>query len=302
MFTSIKRTIHLGWQTFSRDGGAVASTCFIMILAISLVTSLFLLREMSRFLIKNLEEKVDISVYFKEDILENEILDVKEELTKTPEVKSVKYISKEQAMAEFIQRHEQDPLLMRSLEEVGLNPFLASLNIKASDPDQYEKITSFLENSIFKDFIEKIDYYQRKSVIERIFALTAYMEKFGLFLSFLLLFLAFSVVLNTIRLAILNSSEEIKIQKLVGAPNWFIRGPFLVQGVLSGVLSALATFLIFSFLCWFFSPKIEFLFPGLNLWQYFTNSLLNIVLIQFGTGILLGEISSIIAIRKYLKV
>ena len=302
MWIALKRTIKLGWKTFTRDGGVVMANCFMLVLTISLISSLFLVKEVSQFLIESLEEKVDVSVYFKEEIKEIEILDVKEELSNIPEVKNVKYVSKEQALKDFIQRHKEDPVLMRSLQEIGRNPFLASLNIRASDPAQYETIANFLEGSLFENLIEKVDYYQRKTVIERIFSLTASAERFGIMFSILLAFLSFLIVLNTIRLAIYNSKEEIKLQKLVGASNWFIRGPFLVQGIISGILAAFISLLILTLICWTFSPTIKILFSDLNIWRYFTNNFLTIILIQLATGIGLGIISSTIAIRKYLKV
>jgi len=161
---------------------------------------------------------------------------------------------------------------------------------------------NFLENSNFKDQIDGVDYCKRKPVIEKIFSLTSLFNKTGIFLSIILIITAILVTFNTIRLAILNSIEEIKIQRLVGASNWFIRGPFLVQGVISGFIAVLISALIFSFICWFLSPKIEFFFAGLNLFNLFIKNLWILLLIQFATGILLAVISSTIAIRKYLKV
>ena len=118
----------------------------------------------------------------------------------------------------------------------------------------------------------------------------------------MLVFFSFLVVLNTTRLAIYNLREEIQVQRLVGASNWFIRGPFLVQGVVAGVAAALITFAIFALGCWIFSPNINALFRDLNIWEYFTDNLLGIILIQLGTGIGLGVISSFITVRKYLKI
>jgi len=302
MFITLKRIIRSGWTSFSRDGGAAAAACFIMVLTISLVTALFLSKEISQFLISSLEEKVDISVYFREDSQELDILDVKEELSQISEVKNVKYVSKDQALQDFIQRHKEDPLLMQSLEEVGRNPFLASLNIKASEASQYGVIANFLEGIKFENLIEKVDYHQRKEVIERIFSLTSSLESFGIGLSFLLALISFLVAFNTIRLAIINCKEEIKIQRLVGASNWFIRGPFLVQGAISGILATFISLSVVSLICWFFTPKIEILFPGLSLWAYFTSNFLIILLIQLFTGVSLGMVSSTIAIRKYLEV
>ncbi|PIV65064.1 MAG: hypothetical protein COS09_01530, partial [Candidatus Nealsonbacteria bacterium CG01_land_8_20_14_3_00_12] len=292
MFITLKRIFKLGWQNFSRDGGIAAATCFIMVMAILLASFLFLSKDVSQFLISSIQEKADISIYFKNSTLEEEILNLEKELTKIPEVKSIKYVSKEEALEEFIKRHKDSPGLMESLEEVGGNPFLAVLNIKAFEASQYQAVVNFLQGPGFENLIEKVDYYQRKPIIERIFALTVGMKKAGWIISVVLAIIAILVTFNTIRLAILNQKEEIKIQRLVGASNWFIRGPFLVQGMISGFFAVLISFLIFSFICWFLSPKIEFLFSDLNIWKFFTGNFFTIILIQLSTGILLGIISS----------
>jgi len=302
MFTLIKRILKSGWLSFSRDGGLAAATCFIVLIPIFLATSLFLLKDVSQFLISTIQEKADISVYFKESASEEDILKVEEEISKIPEVKNVKYVSKEEALESFVQRHKDEPVLMESLEEVGGNPFLAALNIKAFQANQYQAVANFFEAGTFENLIEKVDYYQRKPVIERIFALTSGMEKAGWISAIVLAIVAILVAFNTIRLAILNQKEEIKVQRLVGASNWFIRGPFLVQGAISGTLAAIICLLIFTLICWFLSPKIEILFSGLNIWRYFTSNFFTIILIQLVTGIGLGVISSTIAIRKYLRV
>ena len=301
MFVAFRRIFKLGWQSFTRDGGLAAATVFILVIVIALVTSLFILKEVSQFLIASIQEKVDISVYFKERALETEILNIKEEISKIPEVKEVKYISKVKALGEFVERHKDEPVLMESLEEVG-NPFLASLNIKAWEASQYGVIANFLEHPVYEDLIEKVDYFQRKPVIEKIFAITSGMEKAGWITAIVLVIVAILVTFNTIRLAIYNFREEIKIQRLVGAGNWFIRGPFLVQGAISGISAFLICLLIFSLICWGLSPKIEIFFPGLNIFQIFVSNFWLIILIQLSTGILLGVISSTLAIRKYLKV
>ncbi len=305
MFTLIKRIFKSGWQSFSRDGDIAAANIFIMTMTILLATSLFLLKDISQILISAIREKADISVYFKTVAQEEDILNIQEELSKIPEVKDVEYVSKEKALEDFVQRHKDDPVLMGSLEEVGGNPFLAALNIRAFEASQYQAVVNFLDATLapsYKDLIEKVDYYQRKPVIERIFALTSGTGKVGISLSIVLAIVAILVAFNTIRLAILNQAEEIKIQRLVGASNWFIRGPFLVQGAISGIISTLISFLIFTLICWFLGPKIEFLFSGLNVWKFFTGNFFTIILIQLSTGILLGAVSSSIAIRKYLKV
>jgi len=301
MFTSIKRIIHSGWENFLRNIGLSIATCFIMVLTILLITSLFLLQKPIDYLIVSLQEKADISVYFKEDALEQDILKVKEELVKIPEVKDVEYISKEKALEKFIKKRKDDPKITQSLALFD-NPLLAHLNIRAFEAGQYRAVVNFLETSPFKDLIDDIDYSKRELLINRIFSITAGINKAGIISSLVLAILAILVAFNTIRLAIFNSREEIKIQKLVGASNWFIRGPYLIQGFLAGFFAFLFSLLFTASLLYFLSPKVEALLGGFNLLNYFLTNFSTIILIQLATGIGLGVISSYIATRKYLEV
>jgi len=299
MFITFKRILKSGWLNLVRDGGITAATIFILVMAVFLVSTIFLLKDVSQFLITSLQEKADISVYFKESVSEEDILNVKEKLFQIPEVKNVEYISQKEAIQRLVERH---PELIESVQETEAMLKIASLNVKVFEASQYQAVVNFLESSNFKDLIDEIDYYKRKPVIERIFSLTSLASKTGISLSIVLVIIAILVTFNTIRLAILNSSEEIKIQRLVGASNWFVRGPFLVQGVISGIFATLICLSIFSLVCWLLSPKIEIFFAGLNLFNLFVKNFWPLILIQFSTGILLAVISSTIAIRKYLRV
>jgi len=299
MLINFKRILKAGWQNFSRDGGIAVATIFILVLAIFLVSTIFLSKDISQFLIASLQEKADISVYFKEFVLEDDILKIKEKLSQVPEVKNVEYVSKEEAIKRLVAKH---PQLIESVQETEGMLRLSSLNVNVFEANQYQPVMNFLESSNFKDYIDKVDYYERRPVIERIFSLTSLFSKIGISLSIVLIITAILVTFNTIRLAISNQKEEIKIQRLVGASNWFIRGPFLVQGAISGLIAVLITALIFSSICWFLSPKIEFFFAGLNLFHLFIKNFWILLLIQFASGILLAVISSTIAIRKYLRV
>ncbi len=278
MLTSLKRIIRSGWIAFRRQGGLSVATIFVLVMTISLVTSLFLFQKTTRFMISQLQGKVDISVYFKKDTLEKDILEIKDEITKIAEVKNVEYVSHEVALQELLARH---PELQESTKETEGLLNLASLNIKAGQASQYAAISDFLEKASFKDLIDKVDYYQRKPVIDRIFSLTSMINLTGFVLSLILALIAFLVAFNHVKLAIFSSREEIAIQRLVGASNWFIRGPFLVQGVISGFFAILITLFIFFPLLFFLGPKMEILFPGLNLFELFTANFFLILFLQF---------------------
>jgi len=302
MFNLLKRLFKTSWLNFKRNWGLSLATIFILVMTVSLITSLFLVREVSQFLISQFEERVDISIYFKEDSPEEEILKTKDELSKMSEVKDVEYISREMALEKFTKRYRENPLLMASLEEIGANPFLASLNIRAWKPEQYKTLVNFLETAAFRNLIEKVDYYQRKPVIERLSLIVSTANKVGVGISVILVIIAFVVAFNTIRLAIFSQREEISIMRLVGASNWFIRGPFLMQGIICGVFATLITLFISFLTSWLISPKLENFLLGFNFAIFFLSNFWILLFIQLLTSIGIGIISSLIAMRKYLKV
>lgn len=303
MFTSLKRILKFAVTDFYRNRGASFAAIFVLVMTISLVTGLFLFQGISKFLISQVQDKIDISAYFKEDTTEEDVLGVKAELSKfSSEVKEIQYISKEEALQRFTKKHKDNPDFMKALEEVGGNPFLASLNIKTRLPSQYEKISNFLETGQFRSLIEKVDYYQKRPIIEKVFSVTSAVNNFGIGLSIVLVLIAVLVVFNTTKLAIYNSKEEISTMRLVGASNWFIRGPFITQGAICGFFACLICILIFGSFTFFLSPKLEVLLPGFNLSSYFISNFWTIILIQVIFGMGLGIISSFIVVKKYLKV
>ncbi len=302
MLSSFKRTIKLGLESFFRNTGLTVAVVFIMIMVIFLISSLYLFNQASNILISSIQEKVDISVYFKEEVNPDKILESKAELNQVAEVKDIEYVSKETALEKFTERHKNDPVLMESLNEVGTNPFLASLSIKANQASQYEQINSFLENCSFANLIEKVDYYRRKPVIDRLFSLTSALNKGGILFSLILGAIAVLVAFNTIRIAILNSKKEISIMRLVGASNWFIRGPFVIQGIAAGVLATLITLLLTLGLSFGLDSTIKEVAPEISTFGLFLGNFWILVLIQLVAGIGLGSISSLIAVRKYLKI
>ena len=127
-------------------------------------------------------------------------------------------------------------------------------------------------------------------------------RKVGFALSFALAAIALMVAYSTVRLAIYNAKDEISVMQLVGASRAFIRGPFLVEGVIHGILSAIFTLAVFYPVFWFAGTKTKALFMGLNIFEYFLSNIFQIGAILVFTGIILGTFSAALAVRKYLKV
>lgn len=299
--TLLIRIIKSGWMDFKRNSGLSVAAIFIMVLAISMATSLFLFRESSQILTKNIEEKLDMYVYFNDELSSDEILAIQKELSGVSGIKDVVYISKDEALQKFVLKHRDDQSIMESLRELGKNPLLSSINIQAWEASQYAAISNFLINSDFSSLISKIDYQQKKPAIERLASISSGINNAGIIANIILALAAILVAFNTVRLAIYNSKEEIETMRLVGASNNFIRGPFLVQGVIVGFLSAVIALLIFGVGLLFLNSGLKLLLSGFNLFGYFISNLPVIFLTQLAFGIGLGVISSHLAIRKYLR-
>jgi len=302
MLTSLQRIFRFSLENISRNRSLFIASIFIMIIITSLISSLYLLRGTTNFLIASLEEKVDISVYFNLETEEEDIFQVQKELSEIPEVKAIEYISREEALVVFKEKHKDNPVIIESLREIGDNPLAAHLNIKAWQASQYEQISKFLESSLFESVIDKVDYHQNRNTIRRLFSITSTIERVSLLFIAVCVILAILVAFNTVRLGAMSFSKEISVMRLVGASNWFIRGPFVIESIIAAVMSALIISVLFGVGCYLIAPKVEVLITGFNLFDFFKSNLLILILIQLGSALTLGIIPSLFAIRKYLRV
>lgn len=296
------RIFKYGWLGFCRNPWVSTATIGIMILALAVVSSLLILGNITNTFVSELQGKVDVSVYFKQDAEEANVMQLKYALEARSDVRDVEYVSRDNALSLFKERHKDNELLMASLTELGTNPFQASLNIKANKASQFDAIVSFIETTKIKDLVDKINYKQNEKVIQRLTSITSSIENIGVFFTLALSFVAVIITFNTIRLVIYNYRDEISVMKLVGASDWFIRGPFVITGVLYGAVSAFITWFLFLFAVWIISEKAITVFPGTDILAYWSGNALGIIALLLGFGISLGAISSFIAINRYLKV
>ncbi len=301
MFTNFFRVFKFGWHDFSRNIGISIGTIFIIFIALFLMGGTLFLRGMAENLITSLQEKVDVSVYFKPDVPEEDALLVKQKIENFPEVEKVEYVSKDEALKSFKENYKDNSLVMESLNEIGGNPLPASLNIRAAQASSYESLANFLEKGEFKDLIEKVNYRQNEAIIERLFSISNSIEKGGFVASIILVLIAVLVTFNTIRLAIYSKRKEIETMKLLGATNWFVRGPFLVQGLITGLFAGVVSFLFFYGIDICLSPQSFGIFGDLGLLSFFEEHILLFLLIQVGGGTLISMFASLLATQKYLK-
>jgi len=299
-----KRVFSFAIADFYRNKGISLAAIFILTITTMLVTVLFFVQGMSNFLVETVQNKIDITAYFKQDAAEESILAVKEEILKlSSQVERVEYVSREAALEDFVVKHQGDPVFSRALTEVGDNPFLASLNITTDgSPTSYEEVAKLLQADQFDPLIEKVDFSQKRDTIEKVFSITSTINKVGLVVGILFFVIALGVVFNTIRLVISNSKEEISIMRIVGASRWFVQAPFVIEGALFGFVAFLICFVLTIVCSYIISSWVSLLLPGFSLMGYLFSHFWLIILIQLAAGAGLGAFCSLIAVRKYLKV
>jgi len=302
MFTTLNRIIKSGLINFWRNGWLSTATVLIITIALITWTGVFLSNVVLTSVLDVLAEKADVSVYFNLSAKESDILALKSELENLKEVTSIEYVSTDQALEIFKNRHTGDDVLLKSIEEFDNNPLEASLNILAKDLSQYATIDSFLNQNQFLSIISKINYTENKIVIDKLNNIIGVLRESGFLAGLILAFIAFLVAFNTVRLAIYSSREEITVMKLVGASNRFVRGPFIVEGVLHGIIASAFSFLVILPGIGFLGPKLFKFLPEVNLMSYIGNNFWSLLFFQTLGGIVLGVFSSWFAIRKYLKV
>lgn len=305
MFKNLKRIFKFAVNDFSRNKGISIAAIFVLVVTIMLVTGLFFFHGVANYLADEIKDKIDVAAYFKEDTAEADILKAKDEIAKlSSDIRDIEYVSRDQAREIFNEKHQDNKILAKALQQVGDNPFLPSLNITTTkgEPAQYENVSNALESSEFIKLIDHVDFSQRKNTIEKIYSITSNINTFGIILGLILIVVAMLVVFNTVKLAVENSKEEIATMRVVGASDWFIRGPFMIQGIIYGFIAFVICIVVSAVSAYALTPKFSTVLPGFNIFSFFLTNWWIFVLIQLGFGIILGAISSYIAVRKYLDI
>lgn len=284
------------------------SSVLVMVVTLTVIGSIIFLGAILKSSLQEIQAKVDINVYMETEALEGDILQLKTVLENLPEVEFVAYTSRDQALSNFRERHKNDQVILQSLEELdGQNPLSAILNIKAKQPSQYEGIARFLEDRKSSDqlsgvsLIKDINYFKNKIAIDRLSRIIESSERLGFVITILLVILSILITFNTLRLAIYISREEIGVMRLVGASPFYIRGPFIIIGMMYGVVAGLLTLIIFYPATLWLGNTTENFFIGINVFDYYLANFGQIFLIIMGSGIIIGGISSYLAVMRYLK-
>ena len=303
--TELKRIIKAGSVNFTRNGIISWAAVLVVTITLSVITTIILLQAVLYFSLAQIKDKVDVAIYFTVGAPESKILSLKESLENLPEVAEVSYISATEALQLFRERHQNNYPTIQALDEIKDNPLGGYLNVKAKEVSQYESIANFMksDNALVlgsASIIDKVNYHQNKIVIDRLNNIISGAQRLGFLITLILIIISVIITFNTIRLTIFISKEEIGVMRLVGASKMRVRGPFMVEGAIYGIVATIITLILFL-------PATIYLghnmtdFLGLNIYDYYISNLFQISIIILLSGIFLGMISSFFAIRKYLN-
>ena len=303
-WVTTKRVARYGLIGFIRNGFVSLAAILIMSITLFVVSVLLAAGAALDATLEQLTSKVDVNVYFTTAANDEQILQVQKAIEALPEVASVSYTSREQALAEFRERHKNDQLTIQALDQLNDNPLGASLAIRAKQTSQYESIAKFLETqqaSPDGSVISKVNFFQNKTAIDRLSSIIEASRKIGIVTAIFLFAASLLITFNTIRLAIYTARDEIGVMNLVGASHWYVRGPFMIAGVLYGVIASLIVVVALYPIALWLGPASEKFFGSFNVYTYFSSEFPFVFIVLMGIGIGMGALSSFLAVRRYLN-
>lgn len=302
---TFKRIIKLGLQNFWRNRWLEAAS--VLVLTLTLLTSTisvvyyFTLRSE----IESLKGKIDLTAYFDDKVPDAEILDLKIKLQTRPDVTSVTFISKEEALRIWQQR----PISKRIKELVAPqnNPLPRSLVVKTADPLALQQIATLLTSEQFRDKVRRVSYQENKLIIEELLRVADAAGKNGLVFSVTFIAIALIVIFNTVKLAIFTRTQEVEIMRLVGASSSFIKVPFFIESAMVAVLATLLAAVVLLLAIFYELPVVPLFLSAaiaggsVDVAEFIRTRLWLTIGLQLVTGLALVAVATFWSLRRHFK-
>jgi cell division transport system permease protein len=303
MFISIGRVLKFAMQDLWRNFWLSFATITLLVITFISFNILLSLNYLAKKVTQNIENRIDVSIYFTPEATDEQVSGVKTFLESLTGVASVQLVSREEAIQQFRERHKDDAEILSSLDELDKNPLGATVIVKAKTINDYGTILSAIDSEPYKDLIQDKNFADHRVLIERLGRWTDKIRNAAMILSLIFIIIVVMIVFNTVRMAIYTHREEIGIMKLVGASNWFVRAPYILESVILAVISVgiaiTLTYLMTEFsrvaLTQFFED------PSINLTAYFNANFFKIFGLELALMVCLTALGSFTAMGRYLK-
>lgn len=297
------RISKFAFQDMARNAGLSFMTVFILVLMLLSVNTFFIIRHITGTATTSVRDQIDLSVYFRADAAPEEIDEVKTFIDTFPSVTQTTFQDKEAVLAQFREVHKDNPNILSSLDELEGNPFGSTLIVKTNTPADYRVLITALSIPEYEKVIESKTFADTEKAIQIIDLITKNIERFTVFLMIFFGLIAFSIIFNTIRVGIYTQRTEISIKKLVGATNWFVRGPYVVESLFFSVMSVVIAYAIVLLFASAADPYMAVFFQKPSfLTDYFLSHILVFAGGQFLAVAALSTCTSALAMRQHLRV
>ncbi len=303
---TFSRIVEAGMINFVRNASLAIAAMAVMVVTLTIVLFSIITSATFSNTINQITDKIDISVYLNDSITPAQKDGLLTQLRQLPNVKSVSYLSKEDALKRYIDKNKGNQDLLSAVNETS-NPLPATILIKPRDLNKIQDIKNFLTKKDVAALQSNEPSYSgdRKAAIDKITHATNILRQGGIGAVIIFTIISALIIFNTIQMAIFNRRDEIQIMRLLGASTWYIRGPFVVESIIYGILSAIISILLVNAAFAASSGALQASSLGLLDIQYastyFTSNFLWLLTLQLAVGIVIGAASSVIATRRYLK-
>jgi cell division transport system permease protein len=300
------RVVQTGMINFVRNASLAIAAMAVMVVTLTIVLSSIVTNATFSNTIAQITSKIDISVYLSDSVTSAQKDQLLTHLKALPNVKSLSYLSKDDALKRYISQNKGNVDLLSAVNETS-NPLPATILIKPRDLNKIQDIKDYLTNKDVASMQSSEPSYSgdRKAAIDKITHATNILRQLGIAAVIVFTIISALIIFNTIQMAIFNRRDEIQIMRLLGASTWYIRGPFVVESIIYGVLSAVISVLIINSAFVASSGALQASSLGLLDIQYasrfFSSHFLWLLTLQLGVGIVIGAASSVIATGRYLK-
>ncbi|OIO19458.1 MAG: hypothetical protein CO029_05015 [Candidatus Magasanikbacteria bacterium CG_4_9_14_0_2_um_filter_41_10] len=299
---SFLRIIRFALQDIVRNIGLSFMTIFVLVLMLLSINTLLFLRLVTNEATTSIRDQIDVSFYLSPEATASEIDEVYTYIASLPEVTQATFLSQEEVLANFRILYHDNENILASLEELTENPLGATIVVKTKDPADYVTVINDLNVPEYETIVESKTFTDTQGAIQKIDIITTNVEHFSFALTVFFAIISFLIIFNTIRVAIYTQRIEISIKKLVGATNWFVRGPYVVESVVFSVISVgIAMSLAYTSTGFLDQYLGVVLGDPQFLTNYYVSHILSLAGIQFGIVFFLTLISSMLAMRRYLR-
>jgi cell division transport system permease protein len=301
MLTTLARTLKTALISLWRNRWLSLASTLVMIITLLIISIFVSLTIVTNKVTAAIKSKIDMAAYMEDTATDDQVFALRKVLLARSDVADVYYVSKKEALREWQERNKDNADLRDIITEEE-NPLPRSLEIKTKTPEDLDNIAKLLSSQDYAPLIKELSHTKSRDMINRLVRFANFIKISGWSLTVIFVLISILVIYNTIRLTIFARSEEIEIMKLVGATDWFVRGPFIFEGIAYGIAATIIASLLLYLGFAIVMPIARNYLGGFDLGGgYLGVSFALVVVIELAVGVLLGMLCSVLAVKKYLK-